>query len=101
MKTFFDIMIAMLAVFGGYCALKLLSERIFIPRRFSPSAAVRLDGSEDDELISVLLDEARASWQHRRRLIVLIPEGDTALSARVHRLCPSADIVAEKTEAHK
>ena len=49
MKTVFDILIAVLAVFGGYSALKLLSEKIFIPQRFAPIAAIRLDGSEDDD----------------------------------------------------
>lgn len=93
MKTFFDIVIAVLAVFGGYSALKLLSERIFIPRRFAPIAAVRLDGSEDDELIDVLIDEARASWQRRSRIAVMIPGGSRELAERVHRLCPSAEII--------
>ena len=93
MKTVFDILIAVLAVFGGYSALKLLSEKIFIPQRFAPIAAIRLDGSEDDELIDILIDEARASWQRRPRVTVLIPEGDGEIAARVHRLCPSADRV--------
>lgn len=96
MKIFFDIIIAVLAVFGGYSALKLLSERIFIPRRFAPIAAVRLDGSEDDELIDVLIDEARASWLRRSRIAVMIPEEDERLAVRIHRLCPSAEIIEIK-----
>ena len=48
MKIVCDVIVAVLAVFGGYCALKLLSERVLSFRSFMPSAAVRLEGSEDD-----------------------------------------------------
>ena len=61
MKIVCDVIVAVLAVFGGYCALKLLSERVLSFRSFMPSAAVRLDGSEDDEYIDALLSEALAA----------------------------------------
>lgn len=95
MKVFFDIFVAVLAVFGGYSALKLLSERFLIPSRFRPSVAMRLDGSEDDEFIAALTDGACAMWVHSRRVIILIPKSEAgdALVARVKKLCPSAYII--------
>lgn len=96
MKIVCDVIVAVLAVFGGYCALKLLSERVLSFRSFMPSAAVRLDGSEDDEYIDALISEALASWQRRKRLLVLVPPGDPGLAKRVHRLCPSAEIIEDK-----
>lgn len=103
MKIFFDVLVAVLAVFGGYSALKLLSERFLIPPRFRPSVAVRLDcdayagadNEADEEFIAVLTEGARAMWVHSRGTVVLIPNsasGDV-LAARVAKVCPSAEVV--------
>ncbi len=92
MELLLDIIVATLAVFGGYSALKLIAELWFIPRSFTPFAAVRLDGTEEDALIDALLEEARASWTHKKRILVLLPEDDAELAARVRRLCPCAEI---------
>lgn len=96
MKIFFDVLVAVLAVFGGYSALKLLSERFLTPRRFRPTVALHLDGSEDDELIAAMAEGARAMWVHSRRLVILTPpaaDGGAAFAARVAKLCPGAEII--------
>lgn len=96
MQIFFDVFVAVLAVFGGYSALKLLSERCLTPRRFRPAIALHLDGSEDDELIAAMAEGAGAMWVHSRRLVILTPpaaDGGAAFAERVSRLCPGAEIV--------
>lgn len=96
MKIFFDVLVAVLAVFGGYSALKLLSERFLTPRRFRPAVALHLEGSEDDELIAAMAEGARAMWVHSRRLVILTPpaaDGGAEFAARVAKLCPGAEII--------
>ncbi len=101
MVIVFDVIVAVLAVFGGYCALKLFSERVLVPHRFVPSVAVTLEGSEDDEYIDTLISEAGAFWQRQRRVMVIVPPDSAKLTERVHRLCPSAEIIEKKAAGDK
>ena len=70
--TLLAVTVSMLAVFGLWCAIKLLFEMLFSPKCLV--VAIELTKEKDAEMLDVLLQQAHSAFfcQRIRRIVVLI-----------------------------
>ena len=70
--TLLAVIVSMLAVFGLWCAIKVLGDLIFAPRCLM--AAIEIKNEKDAEMLDVLLQQAHSAFfcQRIRRIVVLI-----------------------------
>ena len=72
--TLLAVIVSMLAVFGLWCAIKVLGDMIFMPRCLV--AAIEIKNQKDAEMLDVLLQHAHSAFFRQRtcRVVVLIDE---------------------------
>ena len=70
MELFFEILIAALAVFGLWCAMRLMAELAFCSNEVTLAVCV-LD-SETKDSLGALLEQARAVLSYRRRVPIAV-----------------------------
>lgn len=87
MRIAVEIVTALLAVWGLYCALKLAAELWLAPEKARPVPTVRLDGSETDEELETLARCAGEMWVCRRGgTVFVLPEDAEAAAGSERRL---------------
>ena len=70
-QTILDVAAALLAVFGFYCALRMVADLFWNPKQIC--IAVRVQNKEDAEMLDVLLHEAYSAFFRKgRRIAVLL-----------------------------
>ena len=70
-QIFLEVSAAMLAVFGFYCAMRMLADLFWNPRQIC--IAVTVQNKKDAEMLDVLLHEAYSAFFRKgRRIIVLL-----------------------------
>ena len=70
-QTILDVFAALLAVFGFYCALRMVVDLFWKPRQVC--IAVTVQNEKDAEMLDVLLHEAySAFFRTRSRIVVLL-----------------------------
>ncbi len=74
LDTLLAVIVSMLAVFGLWCAIKVLGDMVFTPRCLV--AAIEIKNEKDAEMLDVLLQQAHSAFfrQKMRRIVVLIDE---------------------------
>lgn len=100
-----EVLIALLAVIGGYFLLRTVSETIFLPRRVT--AAVVLTAPVDAAELDILLAEATRHPARRRGMRVLLVLHPTLMVGDIGemdadgtpRLAPAYATVAERYRA--
>lgn len=72
LDTLLAVTLSMLAVFGLWCALKLIGETLFSHKCLV--AAIEITNEKDAEMLDVLLQQAHSAFfrQRMRRIVVLI-----------------------------
>ena len=72
LETLLAVTVSMLAIFGLWCALKLIGEILFSPKCLV--AAIELKNEKDAEMLDVLLQQAHSAFfrQGKGRTVVLI-----------------------------
>ena len=72
LETLLAVTLSMLAVFGLWCALKLIGETLFSHKCLV--AAIEITNEKDAEMLDVLLQQAHSAFfcQRMRRMVVLI-----------------------------
>ena len=84
-----EIIVAAFAVWGMFCAAKLLSELLFVPRKARNVPTVRPDGSETDEELMALCRAASEMWIGTGEVVIVLPEDEETrkkLEARIRAL---------------
>ena len=70
-QTILDVAAALLAVFGFYCALRMVADLFWNPKQIC--VAVKVQNKEDAEMLDVLLHEAYSAFFRKgRRIAVLL-----------------------------
>ena len=70
-QTILDVAAALLAVFGFYCALRLVADLFWSPKQLC--VAVKVQNKEDAEMLDVLLHEAYSAFFRKgHRITVMI-----------------------------
>ena len=71
LETLLAVTLSMLAVFGLWCALKLIGETLFSHKCLV--AAIEITNEKDAEMLDVLLQQAHSAFfcQRSRRIVVL------------------------------
>ena len=70
-QTILDVAAALLAVFGFYCALRMVADLFWNPEQVC--IAVTVQNKEDAEMLDVLLHEAYSAFFRKgRRIVVLL-----------------------------
>ena len=71
LETLLAVTVSMLAVFGLWCALKLIGETLFSHKCLV--AAIEMTNEKDAEMLDVLLQQAHSAFfcQRSRRIVVL------------------------------
>jgi hypothetical protein len=74
LDTLLAVTVSMLAVFGLWCAIKVLGDMIFAPRCLM--VAIEIKNEKDAEMLDVLLQQAHSAFfrQKMRRVVVLIDQ---------------------------
>ena len=70
-NTLLAVTVSMLTVFGLWCAIKLASEALLVPRCIM--TAIEIKDEKDAEMLDVLLQQAHSAFfcQRSRRIVVL------------------------------
>ena len=70
MELFFEILLAACAVFGLWCAMRLITEALICSPHIT--VAVRVFDCEAAQHLQVLLEQARETMSYRRRMRVVV-----------------------------
>ncbi len=105
MELFFEILLAVFAVFGLWCAMRLITQAILCSSCIT--MAVTVSDREAEQELQTLLEQARAmlSYRRRMRIVVLyrsalleqgvIPPEQMAVIQRFGAVCHIVDRAAE------
>ena len=69
-----EVSVALFAVFGFYCALRMVADLFWAPRQLY--AAVEVQNKEDAEMLDVLLHEAYSAFFRKGHRIVVLLSSD-------------------------
>ncbi len=69
-KIIVDIAVALFAVYGFYCALRMLADLLWAPKQLC--VAVRVQTREDADMLDVLLHEADSAFFANRRASICV-----------------------------
>ena len=73
-QTILDVFAALLAVFGFYCALRMVADLFWKPRQVC--IAVTVQNEKDAEMLDVLLHEAYSAFFRKGHRIVVLLSGE-------------------------
>ena len=73
-QTILDVAAALLAVFGFYCALRMVADLFWNPEQVC--IAVTVQNKEDAEMLDVLLHEAYSAFFRKGHRIVVLLSGE-------------------------
>ena len=69
-RVILDVSVAMLAVFGFYCALRMVVDMLWAPKQLYVAIEVR--NAEDADMLDVLLHEAYVAFFRKGKQIVVL-----------------------------
>ncbi len=69
-KIIIDIAVALFAVYGFFCALRLLADLLWAPRQLA--VAVTVQNREDADMLDVLLHEADSAFFTNRNAPIIV-----------------------------
>ena len=75
------VILALFAVFGFFCAVRIFAERIWIPEQLV--VAIEILDLEDAEMLDMLLHEAVSAFSRRRAMRVVILLSASLMDGRV------------------